>query len=156
MWTMINFLLSSLQILAVGYLLAHHLEHHPIPKDSKAIVSWMHYHVEQFYHAVIGLHVVSGVLTTLLLCWDSIMCCCCSCWLGEGEVRVHDPDHPEATLVWRGGRVVSEEDDKPDEETTEGNQVPGRDFLQDVYEDSFNEDKYTNAEMLEILSGVAK
>lgn len=71
-------------------------------------------------------------------------------------MRVHDPDHPEATLVWRGGRVVSEEDDKPDEETTEGNQVPGRDFLQDVYEDSFNEDKYTNVEMLEILSGVAK
>ena len=151
MWIMINFLLSSFQIAVVGYLLTHHLKHHPInPSDFKAIVSWMHYHVEQFYYAVIGLHVVSGVVTATLLCWD------CPCWLGEGEWRVYDPDNPGARLIWRGGRVVGGEDDKPDEEMTGGNQIPGRDFLQDIYEDAYNEDKYTNIEILEILSGVTK
>ena len=157
MWTIVNILLSSFQIAVVGYLLAHHLEHHPInPSDSKAIVSWMHYHVEQFYYAVIGLHVVSGVLTTILLCWDSLMCCCCPCWLGEGEWRVLNPDNPEARLVWRGGRVEGGDDDKPEGETTNGNQMPERDFLQDIYEDAYNEDKYTNIEILEMLSGDAK
>ena len=157
MWTMINFLLSSLQISFVGYLLADHLKHHPIhTHDSKVkvVVSWMHYHVKDFYHAVIGLHVVSGLLTAILLGWDSLMCCCCPCWLGEGEWRVYDPDNPEARLVWRGGRVVGEED-KHDEEMTDGEQMPARDFVQDIYEDAYNEDKYTNAEVLEMMAGVS-
>ena len=71
-WTMINFLLSSFQIFVLGYLVSHHLKHHPInPSDSKAVVSWMHYHVQDFYHAVIGLHLTSGrvnvVKTALVL-----------------------------------------------------------------------------------------
>ena len=108
---MINFLLSSLQICVVGYLLSLHLEHHPID-TSDLTVSWLHVRVRKFYFAVIGLHIISGVLTTILIFWDWLMCCCCSCWLGEGEWRVHDPDNPEANLVWRDGSVVNLEDDQ--------------------------------------------
>ena len=107
-WTMINFLLSSLQIFVMGYLLSHHLEHHPIPiNNDDETVSWLHYNVRKFYFVVIGLHITSGLLTAILIFWDWLMCCCCSCWLGAGEWRVHDPDNPEANLVWRDGRVVN-------------------------------------------------
>ena len=105
---MINFLLSSLQVFVVGYRLTLHLEHHPIPTDhNDATVSWLHYNVLKFYFAVVGLHITSGVLTTILIFWD---------WLWAGEWRVHDPDNPEANLVWRDGRLVNLEDDRAQKE----------------------------------------
>ena len=79
---------------------------------------------------VIGLHITSGVLTGLLLYWDSLMCLCCSCWLGAGAWRVFDPEEPEASLVWRAGKVVAEDEDNPDQER----QVGGAN-LQNIYED---------------------
>ena len=107
-WTIVNFILSSLQICVGGYLLSLHLEHHPID-TSDATVSWLHVNVKNFYYAVIGLHITSAVLTTILIFWD---------WMWEGEWRVHDPDNPEANLFWRDGRVVNLEDDQ-DQDTYE-------------------------------------
>ena len=57
---------------------------------------------------VIGiiLHIIGVICTVLFLLFDHISCCCCDCWRGQQEVVVYDPDHPEASLVWRDGEVV--------------------------------------------------
>ena len=47
-----------------------------------------------------------GVFFTILFLMFDISCCCCACWRGQQEVVVYDPDHPEASLVWRDGEVV--------------------------------------------------
>ena len=142
-WIMINFLLSSLQVFVVGYRLTLHLEHHPIPTDhNDATVSWLHYNVLKFYFAVIGLHITSGVLTTILIFSAWLMCCFCSCWLGAGEWRVHDPDNPEANLVWRDGSVVNLKDDRAQKEIRiSGNENQRSvEFLQD---DNINYEEVT-------------
>ena len=54
-------------------------------------------------------HIIGVICTVLLLLFDRICCCCCccDCWRGQQEVVVYDPDHPEASLVWRDGEVIN-------------------------------------------------
>ena len=41
-----------------------------------------------------------------------------------------DPEEPEASLVWRAGKVVAEDEDNPDQESEDGGANP-----QNIYED---------------------
>ena len=45
-------------------------------------------------------------------------------------------EEPEASLVWRAGKVVAEDEDNPDQESEDGgaNQRPVE-FLQNIYEE---------------------
>ena len=123
-WTLLNFFVSSLQILGCAVLFYHHsyhhcIMHHCVTEEHTEVIKfifteidWLHpnfKHVSYKYivSIIFILHATVAVLTTLFIFWDWLMCCCCSCWLGAGEWRVHDPDNPEANLVWRDGRVVN-------------------------------------------------
>ena len=118
-WTLFNFFLSTLQILGCGALLYEHVY---IAKgyDNAAEVigfiwakiDWLHPNFQivsykYIFGVMLVLHATVAVLTTLIIFWDWVMCCCCPCWLGEGEWRVYDPDQPGSNLVWRGGSVVN-------------------------------------------------
>ena len=77
---------------------------------SSAEESWF------YFTPSIVLHIL-GVICTLSFIWfDRVSCCCCACWRGQQqEVVVYDPDHPEASLVWRDGEVIDMS--KQEEET---------------------------------------
>ena len=118
-WTFVNFLVSSSQVLVIKFLLANHLEkdkdgdihNNPIyddlkPDGSLGKVRLFHQRIEYVFTAVVCLHVLSALLTTILIFYDSLMCWCSPCCLGEGEATVFDPEHPELNLTWRNGNVV--------------------------------------------------
>ena len=52
---------------------------------------------------------VPGVVFTVLFLWYDSLCCkwCCTCCLGEAELVVFDPGHPETYLVLQDGQVSS-------------------------------------------------
>ena len=61
-----------------------------------------------------------GVICTLSFIWfDNICCCCCDCCRGQEEVVVYDPDHPEASLVWRDGEVMEKKEEELENAETE-------------------------------------
>ena len=129
-WTFVNFLVSSSQVLVIKFLLGIHLENHPIdpptnntliynpqpneslkavklqPNEIPEAVKLLHQHIADVFIAVVCLHVLSALLTTILIFYDSLMCWCSPSCLGEGEATVFDPEHPELNLAWRDGNVV--------------------------------------------------
>ena len=63
---------------------------------------------------------ILGVICTLSFIWfDHICCCCCDCCRGQQEVVVYDPDHPEASLVWRDGEVIEKKEEETENAETE-------------------------------------
>ena len=114
-WTLVNFLVSSSQVLVIKYLLGVHLiddPNHggdfylPQPDGSLKTVKVLHKHIEEVFLAVVCLHVLSAMLTTILIFFDSLFCWCSPSFLGEGEWTVFDPEHPESNLALRDGNVV--------------------------------------------------
>ena len=118
-WTFVNILVSSSQLLVIKYLLGNHLKNNPIgsihdnpiyehlhSEGSLSNVRLLHQRIEHVFIAVVCLHVLSALLTTILIFYDSLMCWCFPCCLGEGEAAVFDPEHPELNLAWRNGNVV--------------------------------------------------
>ena len=113
-WTLVNFLVSSSQVLVIKYLLGVHLldkpnhgkEFDPQPDGSLKTVLVLHQHIEEVFLAVVCLHVLSALLTTILIFFDSLFCWCSPGFLGEGEWTVFDPEHPESNLALREGNVV--------------------------------------------------
>ena len=54
----------------------------------------------------VPLYILGAGLTALILWYDSLCCqWCCTCCLGEAELVVFDPSHPEAYLVLQDGQV---------------------------------------------------
>ena len=114
-WTLVNFLVSSSQVLVIKYLLGVHLKvdpnhggdfYLPQPDGSLKTVKVLHKHIEEVFLAVVCLHVLSAMLTTILIFFDSLFCWCSPSFLGEGEWTVFDPEHPESNLALRDGNVV--------------------------------------------------
>ena len=122
-WTLVNFLVSSSQVLVIKYLLGVHLIDDPIHREDRdedgdgtssttsrpevgTVVRILHEHIEQVFLAVVCLHVLSALLTTILIFFDSVFCWCSPGFLGEGEWTVFDPEHPESNLALRDGNVV--------------------------------------------------
>ena len=87
-WTLVNFCMSSTQIIVIGLLLRQHLimfpiRHHHIGLDLFLILD--HNYVREFFAFIVSLHIFSGLLTTIFIFYDSLFARCCSCCLGEGE-----------------------------------------------------------------------
>ena len=114
LWTSINCLVSTLVMaFVVAYYAIYgnhsdksHILHltsgltyvyGPGPKNVKSLLTIM---------AIVVPHIIAVIFTVLFLLFDHISCCCCACWRGQQEVVVYDPDHPEASLVWRDGEVM--------------------------------------------------
>ena len=56
----------------------------------------------------VPLYILGAGLTALILWYDSLCCkWCCTCCLGEAELVVFDPGHPETYLVLQDGQVSS-------------------------------------------------
>ena len=113
-WTLVNFLVSSFQVLVIKYLLGVHLldnpnhgeNFDPQPDGSLKTVMVLHQHIEQVFLAVVCLHIISAMLTTVLIFFDSLFCWCSPGFQGEGEWTVFDPEQPESNLALRDGNVV--------------------------------------------------
>ena len=87
-WTLVNFVIASLQIFVMGRLLNDHLHHHPIEEGADLEhAKWLHIYIKEFFYAVIALHLCSALLTTIYIFYDSLFCWCCPCWLGASEVQ---------------------------------------------------------------------
>ena len=105
-------------MLGCGILFYEHVYHFHDKVHTEAInfiftnIDWLHPNFKAVsfkyvYGVMLVLHATVAVLTTLFIFWDSLMCCCCTCWLGAAEWRVYDPENPQASLVWREGKVVN-------------------------------------------------
>ena len=75
-WTLVNFCVSSTQILAIGLLLREHLimfpiGHHHIGLDLFLILD--HNYVREFFAFIVSLHIFSGLLTTIFIFYDSMI-----------------------------------------------------------------------------------
>ena len=133
-WTLVNFLVSSFQVLVIKYLLGVHLldnpnhgeNFDPQPDGSLKTVMVLHQHIEQVFLAVVCLHIISAMLTTVLIFFDSLFCWCSPGFLGEGMWTVFDPEHPESNLALRDGNVVDldKEDGKQLANIDDENAVP--------------------------------
>ena len=122
-WTLVNFLVSSSQVLVIKYLLGVHLVDDPIHRSANqedgdgessttsrpevgTVVRLLHEHIDQVFLAVVCLHVLSALLTTILIFFDYLFYWCSPGFLGEGQWTVFDPEHPESNLALREGNVV--------------------------------------------------
>ena len=117
-WTLFNFFISTFQILGCGLLFYEHvfIIHNYVSTEA---INFIFTHIDwlkpnfktvsfkYIYGVMLVLHASVAVLTTLFILWDYLMCCCCTCWLGAAKWHVYDPEHPEASLVWREGKVVN-------------------------------------------------
>lgn len=115
-----NFLLSSLQTVGLGLLrYGHKIHKHPnsiievekVEVIDDVLYEIFHIHIKGLSYkgiliVIVSLHCVTALFTTIFILYDSLFCWCCSCCLGAGGSAVFDPDHPEANLVWRNGKVI--------------------------------------------------
>ena len=114
LWTSINCLVSTVVmafVLAYYAIYGNHSEKSHVlrltsvlkyvdsqnPDNTKSLVTIM---------MIVVPYIIGMICTVLFLLFDHIYCCCCACWRGQEEVVVYDPDHPEASLVWRDGEVM--------------------------------------------------
>ena len=125
-WTLVNFCVSSTQILVIALLLGENLRMFPIvstPTEPWFFSSLLqHRYVREFFGLIVGIHILSGLLSAIFIFYDSLCCWCCQCWFGEGKCyycnitityylylgdwAVFDPKCPEANLVWKSGEIV--------------------------------------------------
>ena len=89
-WTLVNFFVSSTQILVIGLLLREHLIMFPIGMGRNEDWGWFvaildHDFVREFFGLIVALHIFSGLLSMIFVFYDSIFSWSCTCCLGVGE-----------------------------------------------------------------------
>ena len=100
-WTLVNCFVSTIIVAIVSALVTNFIVENGSGVGSSAFYSWL-----LFFTPSVVLHILGVICTVSFIWFDHISCCCCDCWRGQQEVVVYDPDHPEASLVWRDGEVV--------------------------------------------------
>ena len=108
--------------------------------SSNAFYIWL-----LFFTPSVVLHILGVICTVSFIWFDHIFCCCCACWRGHQEVVVYDPDHPEASLVWRDGEVVDIGLEKTSNDVVEIN--PKQDNDGEVMDKQEEETKNAETEM---------